>query len=990
MRVRTLVPAVVVVAAGTLLSAQQPPEQPPAFRTGVELVAVDVRVLDRLGQPISGLQPDDFVVTVAGEPRRVVTAEFVEALPRDPRRRLAPDEIGVSTNEGGGGGRQFVFVVDQNTLEPGATRYVTRAASRFFARLTPSDRSGLLVMPVGPNVQFTWAHDRVQAALQKVIGHGGQAAQWEFGSLTEARDIANRNYMTLRTVGQRECRGSGFASGSGGGGGAPIGGGAGGGQAGSGEGGTGGGGGTATGEGGAGGTGGGGGGGGARGGGSVGFGFGSDTCTRDLQMQAETTWRTVQMTSQASITMLRQLLSGLARVGGDKSIVLITGGWPLDERDQTSLMSTVADEAAAARVTIFTIYVPASMVTASRRMMSSTPSLDQHLQSWPLDTLASMTGGTAFKAEVSADNAFERLERELTGYYRIGVEKVPADADGRARRLKIAVNREGTTVRARETFDVRTYQDRDWAARLRAAVEAPGLATGLGLRVTTYQAPDDEDDRQVKLVLAGEVSRVQPGEATFQVLVRDLEGNQVMAGEQPLGGASSDVLPFSMNMPVPPGSYILRVAVMDSAGRVGSVDHRTDVGLVRVGDLSAAGPVLVRVPGSSPSREPALALDGVGQDERLALQISLRGENSRLAGAEVTFQVAATDAGPALVESPASLSHERPGSALAQGLLDTRVLPPGRYIARAIVTAAGEMVGDVRRPFVIRQASAAPVMAGTTPAVVTNAGAASASLALRAAGAIDAFAVDQVLAPAVLGAFLDRVAARPDAASPGLRELIDQARAGGLDRLAVPEAAASGAPAPAAFLRGLILLAQKKLDPAADAFRSAMRASPDFYPAMVYLGACYAAGGLDKEASGAWRTALIKEGESEALHLLLADALLRQRRGDLALPILTDARARWPGHDELDRRFVTAALLAGEHGTGLRALDGLIERDADDEPTLALALQLLYEQLTAGRPVESAAQDRARMVRLADAYRVRGGPSMALIETWLAAVDARP
>jgi predicted Zn-dependent protease len=206
----------------------------------------------------------------------------------------------------------------------------------------------------------------------------------------------------------------------------------------------------------------------------------------------------------------------------------------------------------------------------------------------------------------------------------------------------------------------------------------------------------------------------------------------------------------------------------------------------------------------------------------------------------------------------------------------------------------------------------------------------------------------------------------------------------------VPETAGDAGAAPAAFLRGVILLAQNKLDPAANAFRAAMRASPDFYPAMVYLGACYAAGGLDKEASGAWRTALIKEGDSEALHLLLADALLRQQRGDLALPILTDARSRWPGHDDLHRRFVTAALLAGEHTTGLQALDGLIERDADDEPTLALALQLLYERLTAGRPIESEEQDRARMVRLADAYRVRGGPSMALIDTWLASLDARP
>ena len=44
-----------------------------------------------------------------------------------------------------------------------------RGSSR---RLTFADRSALMLMPVGQNVGFTWAHDRVQDALQRVTGHG--------------------------------------------------------------------------------------------------------------------------------------------------------------------------------------------------------------------------------------------------------------------------------------------------------------------------------------------------------------------------------------------------------------------------------------------------------------------------------------------------------------------------------------------------------------------------------------------------------------------------------------------------------------------------------------------------------------------------------------------------------------------------------------------------------------------------------------------------
>jgi len=67
--------------------------------------------------------------------------------------------------------------------------------------------------------------------------------------------------------------------------------------------------------------------------------FGTSACTRDIQMQAEATWRTAQMNSQASLSVLRQYLAALGRVHGDKTVILISGGWPLDERDEVSLCS---------------------------------------------------------------------------------------------------------------------------------------------------------------------------------------------------------------------------------------------------------------------------------------------------------------------------------------------------------------------------------------------------------------------------------------------------------------------------------------------------------------------------------------------------------------------------------------------------------------------------------------------------------------------------
>ena len=68
-----------------------------------------------------GLATGDFTVTVAGQPRRVVSAEFVDSLAETSRSNLRRSSLEsmISTNEGASIGRMFVFVVDQGTLEAG-------------------------------------------------------------------------------------------------------------------------------------------------------------------------------------------------------------------------------------------------------------------------------------------------------------------------------------------------------------------------------------------------------------------------------------------------------------------------------------------------------------------------------------------------------------------------------------------------------------------------------------------------------------------------------------------------------------------------------------------------------------------------------------------------------------------------------------------------------------------------------------------------------
>lgn len=78
---KRLLVLLIVGTAAVTIAAQAPQEQQPAqgptFRTGVDVIAVDVAVVDDRGRPVADLLPPDFVVKIDGRERRVVSAEQV-------------------------------------------------------------------------------------------------------------------------------------------------------------------------------------------------------------------------------------------------------------------------------------------------------------------------------------------------------------------------------------------------------------------------------------------------------------------------------------------------------------------------------------------------------------------------------------------------------------------------------------------------------------------------------------------------------------------------------------------------------------------------------------------------------------------------------------------------------------------------------------------------------------------------------------------------
>ena len=151
------------VLRGSFLSAQQQPPPKPSFQSSVEVTSLDVTVVDDRGKPITNLTPADFAVRIDGNPRRVVTAEWVPLITEASAAAPAPPD-GYSTNESATGGRLIVIAVDQPNIRFGGAIAITKAANGFIDRLLPSDRVAVAGIGVGaPSTVFTSDRTRGQA-----------------------------------------------------------------------------------------------------------------------------------------------------------------------------------------------------------------------------------------------------------------------------------------------------------------------------------------------------------------------------------------------------------------------------------------------------------------------------------------------------------------------------------------------------------------------------------------------------------------------------------------------------------------------------------------------------------------------------------------------------------------------------------------------------------------------------------------------------------
>ena len=637
-----------VVLAGLAVGAAQAPQRQPDFRSGVDLIEVDAWVVDGEGRPVPDLGSAEFAVTVGGEPRRVVEAQFI---PLGPLARDRPAEPSTNpfyaSNTDQSPGRLIVLAIDEESFLFGEGRHVMQAAGAFVDTLDPADRVALLAVPQpGAYIDFTADHDRVRRTVAGLAGRGRPPPATLNIGLFEAYQIAvYGNPGAEEEVVARVCA----------------------------------------------------------------AGIGVVACRQLVRAESRQIVDETRRRTDAVRRELESVLEALREVEGPKALVWVSGGFVIDGAGLT--LREVERRAAAARTTLYVVMLDEPLIDLSQRELAPTPRQDRRMQEEGLLAAASLTGGRLLRAGNHPDPIFARIGAELTGYYLLGVESRPADRDPDSLEIEVAVRRAGARVRAPRT--VRLPPETDGLGdpeRLARMLRSPTATRELPVRMATYAYRGAESPR-MRILAAVEVGAPAGGGSplTLAYLLRDPAGTAAWTETLPVtprqsSGPDGPVLEVTLPIPVAsPGRYALRVAVIDAAGRRGSVEH--PIRLERTRAPVAAGDLLVADQASSPAGGIRPPIEARVSSGRLLAYTELYAESpGAWERTTVHLEVADDDAGPVRARGAVSMDGGRARRAVT-GIVSVAHLPPGRYVARARVLHGAIEVARTLRPFRVTRPS---------------------------------------------------------------------------------------------------------------------------------------------------------------------------------------------------------------------------------------------------------------------------------------------
>jgi VWFA-related protein len=848
--------AVVVLATAAIAAAQ-------TFKSGVDLVRFDVRVVGGDGRSISDLRPDEIEVYENGKPLQVVLFQRVTE-PADSYVDAAIRAVTaeVSSNEAFPRGHLYILLFDQEHITPGNEQKARMAAEQFIRmRVRPSDRVALYAVPgPGPQVGFTTDRARVIKELAGIRGSHERLVTSPVGQMTafEAHRVVQGDEQLISdlTIRLADNLGSDLLPG---------------------------------------------------GVDSAATGRGANRApeepgiTRRLLIEnARTIVNQTDAQSRQFLQRLADIVAGFRDIDGRKTLVLFSEGFHQDNLSRE--LEAVAAAAAQSYCVFYTFDLNQRTNSLGQGGLSDT-TIGSEIQSRiaPMSTLAVETDGMMI---VDAGNrvgkALDRIAEQAQEYYLIGF--VPSEEArlhrGQYRRVEIKVKRSDATVSARTGYTL--APDSAVASRRKAidnVLGAPFVSQGLKIDYTTYvmKAPEPGKHRVVLSLTADLPVRSQQTDAADVVFVaRDVRDGRVVASGTdtiPLPAESKPGAPLGsgnwrVQFNVPAGTYLMRTVVREPGGLAGSADRRITVRPLDGPDVTVSDLVVGSAVAGLPVYPRAYTGDGMTglleiygrspvQLQDLSVRVDLRkpGETAAI-----------TSLAPDLLdpeEDDVGISRR------ASFVLGLENIPPGNYIAHAIVTVRGETVAERTRQVEVLEGSA-PV--GPNAAVGPNFSSAGTISPVQVLRGTLAQTYVTSLRTAAQGTALAETARR---AAEGRWEEVEA------DMKRLPDEGGEVASA----LRGFALFAREDYAGAAAALGQAHDAAPKNALTAFFLGWAREGAGDARGAISAWRSAAYLDPTMVSAHLALCDGYLRIAQPQLALQALRAGLAALPESPELQTRL---------------------------------------------------------------------------------------
>jgi VWFA-related protein len=532
-----------ITTAGRPIAQQQ---KPPVFRSGLELVSVDVVVRDRNGAVVRGLTAADFEVREDGIPQKVTTFVFQEIddkaapagsvdLLADIQERVKeaasqgaaqaarpaqiPETPTPLKSEDVAGRRLIVLLFDVSSMQPEDVQRSVDAAQKYVSeQMSSADLIAVATVSSMLNVltDFTGDKEKVQTALN-TLGY------------TEGTATPPPDATTMAT----------------------------------------------------------------------------DETTAADDATADETAELDLFNNDMRLRVLKTLAETLAPIEQKKAIVYFSTGMQRNGQDNQVELRSAINAAVRANVSIYAVdtrglqaIVPGGDATQasgrgqdlfSGRGVSQQFARLSSSQS-TLTSLAADTGGRAFSDTNNFGEAFTRLRRDMSAYYLLGYSSSNHSQDGRFRRIQVRVKNDGLRVEARAGYyatrdfahTARTDRETQLQEQLWAAVSATDLpvivnASFFRLTADKYYVPiaiavpgsavpvPDGKDKAVIDIL-GEVrdERGFPVGRIRQTMELPAEASATLAGKQVL---------YQSGVTLPPGRFSVKVVVRENGtGTMGSFE----------------------------------------------------------------------------------------------------------------------------------------------------------------------------------------------------------------------------------------------------------------------------------------------------------------------------------------------------------------------------------------------------------------------------------